>query len=73
MQYISPAPIGLLAGFNLYGYYFLCKGATFGAYPSGTSRDISLIIATYDHKIGKQSIRKNPVNIFDFENKDVDF
>lgn len=55
------------------GITFLCKGATFGAYPSGTSRDISLIIATYDHKIGKQSIRKNPVNIFDFENKDVNF
>ena len=55
------------------GITFLCKGAKLGVYPSGISQDISLIIATYDHKIGKQAIRENLVNIFYFEDRDVNF
>lgn len=55
------------------GITFLCKGAKLGVYPSEISQDISLIIATYDHKIGKQAIRENLVNIFYFEDRDVNF
>lgn len=52
---------------------FLCKGAKLSVYPSGMSRDMSLGIAAYDHKMGKQAIREDLVNIFDFEDKKVDF
>ncbi|HEK0789361.1 TPA: hypothetical protein U2J86_005128 [Serratia marcescens] len=52
---------------------FLCKGAKLSVYPSGMSRDMSLGIAAYDHKMGKQATREDLVNIFDFEDKDVDF
>lgn len=50
---------------------FLCKGAKINVYPSSMSRDMSLGIAAYEHTFGKQATREDLVNIFDFEDKDV--
>ncbi|GFM66073.1 hypothetical protein PSCICJ_21910 [Pseudomonas cichorii] len=50
---------------------FLCKGAKKNVHPSRMSSQMSSGLMAYELEIGKQALRKDMVNIFDYEENDL--
>lgn len=50
---------------------FLCKGAKVNVYPSRASSQMSAGLMAYELTLGKQALRENLVNIFDYESEEV--
>ncbi|MBX8513050.1 hypothetical protein K5D34_25500 [Pseudomonas cichorii] len=50
---------------------FFCKGAKKNVHPSRMSSQMSSGLMAYELEIGKQALRKNMVNIFDYEENDL--
>ncbi|WP_124349049.1 hypothetical protein [Pseudomonas chlororaphis] len=48
---------------------FFCKGAKKNVHPSRVSSQMSSGLMAYELEIGKQALRENIVNIFDYEEK----
>lgn len=53
-------------------YIFLCKGAKKNVYPSGMSRDMGGGVIAYELTLGKRAEIKDMVNIFDYDDDNVD-
>jgi hypothetical protein len=50
---------------------FFCKGAKKNVYPSRASSQMSSGLMAYELQQGKQALRANIVNIFDYEDQDL--
>lgn len=50
---------------------FLCKGAKINVHPSRASSQMSAGLMAYELTLGKQALRANLVNIFDYEENDL--
>ncbi|WP_277590222.1 hypothetical protein [Pseudomonas chlororaphis] len=50
---------------------FFCKGAKKNVYPSRASTQMSSGLMAYELQQGKQALRANIVNIFDYEDQDL--
>ncbi|WP_448111385.1 hypothetical protein [Pseudomonas lini] len=50
---------------------FLCKGAKVNVRPSSMSSQMTSGIMAYEHKLGVRATRKDLVNIFDYDDKDI--
>ncbi|SDU54144.1 hypothetical protein [Pseudomonas mandelii] len=50
---------------------FLCKGAKLNVRPSSMSSQMTSGIMAYEHKIGVRATRKDIVNIFDYDDKEI--
>ncbi|MCD5989309.1 hypothetical protein KDX30_15510 [Pseudomonas sp. CDFA 553] len=50
---------------------FLCKGAKINVYPSRMSSQMSSGLMAYELELGKQALKNNIVNIFDYEEEDL--
>ncbi|NNB46995.1 hypothetical protein [Pseudomonas chlororaphis] len=50
---------------------FFCKGAKKNVYPSRASSQMSSGLMAYELQLGKQALRTNIVNIFDYEDQDL--
>lgn len=50
---------------------FLCKGAKKNVHPSRASLQMSSGIMAYELELGKQALRQNLTNIFDYEDKEL--
>ncbi|CAI8938993.1 hypothetical protein [Pseudomonas chlororaphis] len=50
---------------------FFCKGAKKNVYPSRASSQMSSGLMAYELQLGKQALRADFVNIFDYEDKDL--
>ncbi|CAI8935187.1 DUF4325 domain-containing protein [Pseudomonas sp. IT-P253] len=50
---------------------FLCKGAKINVRPSSMSSQMTSGIMAYEHELGVRATRKNLVNIFDYDDKDI--
>jgi hypothetical protein len=50
---------------------FLCKGAKVNVRPSSMSSQMTSGIMAYEHKLGVRATRKDIVNIFDYDDKDI--
>ncbi|WP_082061029.1 hypothetical protein [Pseudomonas sp. MRSN 12121] len=50
---------------------FFCKGAKKNVYPSRASSQMSSGLMAYELQLGKQALRENIVNIFDYEDQNL--
>jgi hypothetical protein len=50
---------------------FLCKGAKRNVYPSRMSSQMAGGLLAYELKLGEQALKKDIVNIFDYEESDI--
>jgi hypothetical protein len=50
---------------------FLCKGAKVNVRPSSMSSQMTSGIIAYEHTLGVRATRKDLVNIFDYDDKDI--
>lgn len=52
---------------------FLCKGAKLNVYPSRMSRQMGQGLIAYEYTMGKQTRKEDMVQIFDFEDKEINY